>query len=61
MSFAATSASMPPPSVPTKGSQPATEDTVGKALEFIGRRLKGVTNYRLVLSDDNVYSVAIQG
>ena len=48
-----------PPLGPHKGGQPATEDTVGKALEFIGRRLKRVTNYRLVLSDDNVYSIVI--
>ena len=50
-----------PPLGPHKGGQPATEDAVGKPLEFIGRVMKRVTNYRLVLSDENVYSIIIQG
>ncbi len=49
-----------PPLGAHKGSQPATEETVGKALEFIGRRMARVTKYRLVLSDENVYSIIVQ-
>ena len=49
-----------PPLGPYKGAQPATEDSVGKALRYIAARTAKVTKYRLVLSDADVYSIAIQ-
>ena len=45
---------------PYKGTQPTTEDSVGKALSYIAARTERVTKYRLVLSDADVYSIAIQ-
>jgi hypothetical protein len=33
-----------------KGGQPATEETVGKALWYIAKRTEPVTRYRLILS-----------
>jgi hypothetical protein len=43
-----------------RGGQPANAGNVGQALEFIGRRMKRVTRYRLVRSPANVYSIVIQ-
>ena len=49
-----------PPLGPYKGGQPATEETVGKALWHIAKRTERVTRYRLILSEANVYSIVIQ-
>jgi hypothetical protein len=49
-----------PPLGPYKGAQPATEESVGKALRYIAARTERVTKYRLVLSEANVYSIVIQ-
>lgn len=49
-----------PPLGPYKGAQPATEDSVGKALRYIAARTAKVTKYRLVLSEADVYSIVIQ-
>ena len=49
-----------PPLGPYKRAQPATEDSVGKALLYIAARTEHCTKYRLVLSDANIYSIAIQ-
>ena len=49
-----------PPLGPYKGAQPATEDSIGKALRYIAARTAHVTKYRLVLSETDVYSIIIQ-
>jgi hypothetical protein len=49
-----------PPLGPYKGSQPATEGNVGAALIYIGKRAVRVSQYRLVLSEADVYSIVIQ-
>ena len=49
-----------PPLGPYKGAQPATEDSVSKALRYIAARTAKVTKYRLVLSEADVYSIIIQ-
>jgi hypothetical protein len=49
-----------PPLGPYKGAQPATEDSVGKALAYISKRTERVTKYRLVLDEAGVYSIIVQ-